>query len=309
MNTVVIDGVTYTKASTLAKKYDYTTDYLGQLARAEKVSAQLVGRSWYIDESSLRQHSSKRVEAVAIKEKLLDRITIEPSQHKIAITKPLTKSTTRFTDLAKQNKPESRHVDVHVRYEPDEIELLPSLAKLQTVSMTPPTAIAVELAESSKIEIGSVTKNSKISFTEIPAVQLQGKVRVSAVENPVHTTAVLAPIEPKIPEKTTLKSSSLPQATPVSQSDKKSVASNIPNHTPAKHKPVFTPKSLQTVRTNSQVTPLPARSGVAVTFVRLSFYTFLMLVFFLIATLQLQVVALNGDTVTSLKFSASLLNR
>lgn len=60
MDTVLIDGVIYTKASVLAKKHKYTSDYIGQLARADKVDAELVGRSWYLTEGSLLEHKNSR---------------------------------------------------------------------------------------------------------------------------------------------------------------------------------------------------------------------------------------------------------
>jgi len=71
MDTVLIDGVTYTKASVIAKKHKYTPDYIGQLARANKIDAQLVGRSWYVAEGSLLEHKSGRYKESSVAEKSL----------------------------------------------------------------------------------------------------------------------------------------------------------------------------------------------------------------------------------------------
>lgn len=60
MTTVTVDGVVYEKASTLAKRFKYTTDYIGQLCRAKKVDAQLIGRSWYVNPESLESHKESR---------------------------------------------------------------------------------------------------------------------------------------------------------------------------------------------------------------------------------------------------------
>ncbi len=56
MEILSIDGKSFVKASRLAKEFGYTSDYIGQLCRADKVDAQLVGRSWYVDRESLQSH-------------------------------------------------------------------------------------------------------------------------------------------------------------------------------------------------------------------------------------------------------------
>lgn len=60
MDTLIFDGKEYTKVSALAKKFGYTTDYLGQLCRTKKVDARMVGRSWYIDVHTLETHKKSR---------------------------------------------------------------------------------------------------------------------------------------------------------------------------------------------------------------------------------------------------------
>lgn len=54
--TVVMDGVKYISSSRAAKLVGYTKDYVGQLCRAGKIDAQLIGRSWYVSEDSVRSH-------------------------------------------------------------------------------------------------------------------------------------------------------------------------------------------------------------------------------------------------------------
>lgn len=50
------DGVRYISSKRAASLVGYTKDYVGQLCRAGKVRARLVGRSWYVSEESIRQH-------------------------------------------------------------------------------------------------------------------------------------------------------------------------------------------------------------------------------------------------------------
>lgn len=40
----------------VAQLTGYTTDYVGQLCRAEKIEGVLVGRNWYVDENSVMKH-------------------------------------------------------------------------------------------------------------------------------------------------------------------------------------------------------------------------------------------------------------
>ncbi len=53
---VEIGGKIYLPSGRAAKLVGYTKDYVGQLARAGKLDARLVGRGWYITEDSIRSH-------------------------------------------------------------------------------------------------------------------------------------------------------------------------------------------------------------------------------------------------------------
>jgi hypothetical protein len=53
---LVFNGQRYISSARAAKLVGYTKDYVGQLCRAEKIEARLVGRSWYVNEDSIRKH-------------------------------------------------------------------------------------------------------------------------------------------------------------------------------------------------------------------------------------------------------------
>ena len=55
-NSITIDGTSYISSSRAASLFGYTKDYVGQLARSGKIKSQLIGRTWYIDEDSIRSH-------------------------------------------------------------------------------------------------------------------------------------------------------------------------------------------------------------------------------------------------------------
>jgi len=60
MKSLVLAGKKFVKASEAALEHGYTNDYIGQLCRANKVEAQLVGRAWYVSEESLQKHRKDR---------------------------------------------------------------------------------------------------------------------------------------------------------------------------------------------------------------------------------------------------------
>ncbi len=60
MKSIVVDGKEFVKASVAAKEHGYTNDYIGQLCRASKVEAELVGRTWYVCIESLLKHRKGR---------------------------------------------------------------------------------------------------------------------------------------------------------------------------------------------------------------------------------------------------------
>jgi len=206
MNTVVIDGVTYTKASVLAKKFRYTTDYVGQLCRSQRVDAQLVGRSWYVSEISLEQLSKKRIEAIRKDEILLKNNDIEESESEpIKVLSPLSKNTKKMLHSATSVEDTQREAP-SVRYESDSVDLLPvkritpiipitaDATELSVTSISSPATVVSISDNRTFLPIISADKKPKnLSFTRPPEVALSGNIKVEAVAVPVPKESVLAP--------------------------------------------------------------------------------------------------------------------
>ena len=53
---ILIEGKEYVSSERAAKLVGYTKDYVGQLARAGKIDAKRIGRSWYIAQDSINKH-------------------------------------------------------------------------------------------------------------------------------------------------------------------------------------------------------------------------------------------------------------
>lgn len=56
MDELVIDNLVYIPSKRAAEITGYAKDYVGQLCREGRIEAKLVGRSWYVLESSIREH-------------------------------------------------------------------------------------------------------------------------------------------------------------------------------------------------------------------------------------------------------------
>ncbi|HEX5774363.1 MAG TPA: hypothetical protein VFY28_00155 [Candidatus Paceibacterota bacterium] len=56
MDELTLGGKTYISSKYAAKITGYAKDYVGQLCREGRVDARLVGRNWYVLESSIREH-------------------------------------------------------------------------------------------------------------------------------------------------------------------------------------------------------------------------------------------------------------
>jgi hypothetical protein len=54
------DGKTYISVSRASKKFGYTADYVGQLCRAGKIDARMIGRTWYVEWESIKNHKKTK---------------------------------------------------------------------------------------------------------------------------------------------------------------------------------------------------------------------------------------------------------
>ncbi len=58
-----IDGKIYISSRRAAEMSKYSNDYIGQLCRGGKVSARMIGRTWFVDQESLLEHKKTSEEA------------------------------------------------------------------------------------------------------------------------------------------------------------------------------------------------------------------------------------------------------
>jgi len=188
MDTVVFDGVAYVKASTLAKRFRYTTDYIGQLCRSGKVDARLVGRSWYVNEAALIAHKEARYQPTRSDEKIskikvFEDISADVSTTKVhpRLTRVTSKLVVQPSETPAKKNFASRLAFTPARYEPDEADLLPQPVTKHTNQK--PQELPIEPAESKKIRIATVeTVTEPLAFTEVPEVSLSGELHIKSLD-------------------------------------------------------------------------------------------------------------------------------
>jgi hypothetical protein len=116
MERISTNGEVYVKASSIARELGYTADYVGQLCRSGQVDAQLVGRSWFVNEDSIREHKRNRYRSTRTKSKQM-------------LSETLAEAIERSRSIATATE-QSAHT-APVRYETDESDVMPVLGVKQ----------------------------------------------------------------------------------------------------------------------------------------------------------------------------------
>lgn len=124
MDTVTIDGKTYLKTAKAADEVGYTADYVGQLCRKGTLDAMVLGKTWYVLETSLLAHkqAQSRINTAATRRDLQKQRQKEKNiiaQAQTGPTYPLTSHGERRMRLLKSD----------IRYTTDTNDLLPATSR------------------------------------------------------------------------------------------------------------------------------------------------------------------------------------
>jgi predicted urease superfamily metal-dependent hydrolase len=182
MEYLTLNEKTFIKANKIARELGYTADYIGQLCRAGKVEAQLVGRTWYVSEESIRAHKKNRYRSTkVVTQKQLHTVVTQTSGstelkeslgHSVAIRKP------RYVD-------HTGATIITPRYDVDETDLIPVIQK-KTVQPEPKTGrLSVTLADADSVTISSESVKTVFEPSALPEIHFKGKVKVSSAEDEV----------------------------------------------------------------------------------------------------------------------------
>jgi hypothetical protein len=211
METLEHNGAIFTKATVLAKRLNYTTDYIGQLCRAGKVEAKLVGRAWFVREDTLTNHKADRYKSVRPAEILSksNAFTYEVPVHtteKVQVFPRVSKHLHRSHDYQSTIAPVNTAVDTSVnstaitsRYDEDTHVLHPDFHYLKQVTeVEEPEEEAVEAPLSAqKISIRNETaRPKKLYFEPLAEVSLSGSLKIQNLD----AEGSYAPSAPVTPE-------------------------------------------------------------------------------------------------------------
>ena len=195
METITHDGKVFTKATALAKKHRYTTDYIGQLCRGGKVESKLIGRAWFVNEEALLQHKSERYSAVRPNEIIINNRVFsdrkETKEDRVNVMPVLSKTThrsMRFDPHFSQLSVKAGTPPVRIStYETDVSDLEPNTPAKNVPVIKPivPKMLVIkpEIAQNIPISLSEKAKH-ELSFEPLPAVFLQGKLAVESLDDP-----------------------------------------------------------------------------------------------------------------------------
>lgn len=187
MDKVVLEGTEYIKASVIAKQFRYTADYIGQLCRAKKVDARLVGRTWFVNPLSLVGHQQNKYQSEKIvsvpassQSTALPVIAREirsplatPVSVKMARVNPHTALVSAGDNLA-AGQPSKR---LFVYYEPDEESLLPNLHRKREII---PKTIRIEPVDAKRLAVrGKRNEAATLVAGDMPEVALSGVLQIT----------------------------------------------------------------------------------------------------------------------------------
>lgn len=183
MDTVMFDGVEYVKAAVVAKQFRYTADYIGQLCRGKKIDARLVGRTWFVNLDSLKEHKLSRHQKKPTEESSNTGVkdaskndTRTSRKHEIA---PRVKTATlKQTKQSSVDEQSQRHLKVS--YEPDDENLIPTL---RTKQVRAPQTIRIEHVDAQRLHITGKKDETFFQAGELPEVSLSGKLEVTSYQN------------------------------------------------------------------------------------------------------------------------------
>jgi len=178
------DGVSYEKASVIAKRFKYTADYVGQLCRGRKVDARLVGRTWYVNPDSLEKYQFKKNRP---NEKVLKN-NIILSESRLNVEPVIGKNTSRSLRFASHQSVTSVSP---LHYDVDENDLYPRVSRDKVLT---PTVLPVTISDAKGIRVHNSGKITRFKASQLPEVSLQGKIIVQTVSTETEIETESAPL-------------------------------------------------------------------------------------------------------------------
>jgi len=170
METLQIDGTTYQKVSSAARDTGYTADYVGQLCRAGKINAKLVGRTWYVEKEAIGGHKREKVRSNSSK-------TRESLASELKVHSESNRSTPVAMHPLFAPARRTHLLDAEVRYESDEDHLMPTVKRTHVEEPTHQIPVQKSIDVLSEEETPEV-----VPELAKPVVKWNGTIVVAPVE-------------------------------------------------------------------------------------------------------------------------------
>lgn len=191
MDTVMLDGVEYLKASVAAKRFRYTADYIGQLCRGRKIDARLVGRTWFVNVASLEEHKEGRYQNLKSTkqngEKVEQRFSGDSDTSSkikpLRVQVPSPSKSNFFSEALQERRMDTAHRErsLRVSYEPDEGHLIPHIEKHHTPL---PRTLRIDPADAKILSIKKEHERPvSLVAEELPEVSLSGTLTIKSFED------------------------------------------------------------------------------------------------------------------------------
>ena len=168
MDVIKVGNTNYIKASVIARELGYTSDYVGQLCRNRKIDSKLVGRSWYVDEASIREHKQSRYRSTQAKSLDAIKVDIHTIKQELAAEKKAPQGGSFYSHSTL--KPVTTYVS-------DETELLPQVSKIKKGNLS------VELAEANKVAVEEESERYTFETPKVPTIKFTGAVSITEYDD------------------------------------------------------------------------------------------------------------------------------
>jgi len=279
MDVLKVGEKKYIKATALAKKFAYTADYIGQLCRSGKVDAQLVGRSWYVEEASLEIHKKDRYRTTQVKSLKSIREDLQQKEQ--------TEQKHMSEPRARSNFYEHSHIK-QVQYDKDHTALIPLISKPTHKILT------VGLADSQQVQVRSDSPEFVFDTPSVPKIQFKGSLKVTDIEDaPVEYSDGSTHLHPTEVSKFKLHKS---------LKNKVISAKPVLSHKKSIHLSTQTSDEIVYSHITKDVN-VTAQNTSVVLFVYISFISLALSFVFLLFTLELEISATANSVISSYMFS------
>ena len=167
MDSLEFDGQTYISTKRAAEITGYAKDYVGQLCREGRVTARFVGRSWYVSESSIKEHRFGTEEVVE------EEVTTAPEAEEV-IEEP--------EEEIEEEVVEEKKIET-AQYVAEEVTPLPSL---EDEKETSEEATTVESAWKEWFDTRKPTVKEEADEVAAPVIQdiTPSPIKIEKVEKP-----------------------------------------------------------------------------------------------------------------------------